>query len=82
MLEEREDSVSNSLSGGSTGSEAVTLLDTRRSDEATAPLDGSSHDETSSNFCPHILHEPHQPVPIALVNRLPSGSEPSSSYSI
>ena len=31
---------------------------------------------TWSDFRPHILHEPHQPVPIAIVNRWPTGSGP------
>lgn len=39
------------------------------------PLPGDG-DDTWSDFRPHILHEPHQPVPIALVNRWPTGSEP------
>ncbi|KAH9988591.1 hypothetical protein BJV77DRAFT_1020825 [Russula vinacea] len=30
--------------------------------------------DTCSDFRPHILHEPHQPVPIAIVNRCPTGS--------
>ena len=29
-----------------------------------------------SDFRPHLLHDPHQPVPIALVNRYPTGSRP------
>lgn len=28
------------------------------------------------DFSPHLLHEPHEPVPIAMVNRGPTGSEP------
>jgi len=27
-----------------------------------------------SDFCPHLLHDPHQPVPIAIVNRCPTGT--------
>jgi hypothetical protein len=39
------------------------------------PLPGDG-DDTWSDFRPHILHEPHQPVPIAFVNRWPTGREP------
>jgi hypothetical protein len=34
-----------------------------------------SDDDFLGDFCPHILHEPHKPVPIAMVNRRPTGSE-------
>lgn len=33
--------------------------------EPTIPLD---------DFEPHLLHDPHEPVPIAMVNRRPRGS--------
>lgn len=51
------------------------------SDGATdpVPLPGDG-DDTWSDFRPHILHEPHQPVPIALINRWPTGSEPRLSW--
>lgn len=35
-----------------------------------------SDDDFLGDFCPHLLHEPHRPVPIAMVNRRPTGSEP------
>ena len=37
----------------------------------TPPADGN---ETRDDFRPHILHDPHDPVPIAIVNRWPTGS--------
>lgn len=39
------------------------------------PLPGDG-DDTWSDFRPHMLHEPHELVPIAFVNRWPTGSEP------
>ena len=38
----------------------------------TLPGDGV---ETWDDFRPHILHDPHDPVPIAIVNRWPTGSK-------
>ena len=32
-------------------------------------------DELTDEFQPHIIHVPHKPVPIALVNRSPTGRE-------
>lgn len=29
----------------------------------------------ADGFAPFVLHEPHDPVPIAMVNRAPHGSE-------
>jgi hypothetical protein len=40
-------------------------------DYTTLPGDSN---ETWGDFCPHILHDPHDPVPIAVVNRWPTGS--------
>ena len=40
---------------------------------ATLPGDDN---ETWDDFRPHILHDPHDPVPIAIVNRWPTGSKP------
>jgi phosphatidylserine/phosphatidylglycerophosphate/cardiolipin synthase-like enzyme len=34
----------------------------------------SSDDDFLDDFFPHILHEPHKPVPIAMVNRGPTGT--------
>jgi hypothetical protein len=42
---------------------------------ATVPEERCHNGGTSSDFCPHILHKPHDPVPIAIVNRSPKGSE-------
>lgn len=39
-------------------------------EQGTAP-----DDEYLDDFKPHILHSPHAPVPIAMVNRAPRGSE-------
>lgn len=54
------------------------------SSETAEPLDAGqvdsraqgSEDDFLGDFFPHILHEPHMSVPIAMVNRLPTGSEP------
>lgn len=35
----------------------------------------AADDETMGEFRPHILHAPHDPVPIVMVNRPPTGSE-------
>ena len=32
-------------------------------------------DETITAFQPHILHKPHKPFPVAMVNRYPKGSK-------
>ncbi|KAH9976898.1 hypothetical protein BGW80DRAFT_1291289 [Lactifluus volemus] len=40
---------------------------------ATVPEERCHNGGTSSDFCPHILHKPHDPVPIAIVNRSPKG---------
>ena len=42
------------------------------SNGTTLPDDGT---ETWDDFRPHILHDPHDPVPIAIVNRWPTGSK-------
>ena len=44
----------------------------------TPPADGN---ETWDDFRPHILHDPHDPVPIAIVNRRPTGSKSSLPWS-
>ncbi|KAN0105527.1 hypothetical protein V8E52_010932 [Russula decolorans] len=56
-------------------------------DEGGMPVVGSSKEhnvdiagnkdddgDTRSDFRPHLLHEPHQPVPIAILNRCPTGT--------
>jgi hypothetical protein len=40
--------------------------------EAWATVEDSDHLDT---FAPHVLHKPHKPFPIAMVNRRPHGSE-------
>lgn len=52
------------------------------SSENAGPLDAGDANSTRGSdgdflgdFCSHILHEPHRPVPIAMVNRRPTGSE-------
>jgi hypothetical protein len=42
--------------------------------------DGGDDGDTLSGFLPHILHEQHEPVPIAIVNRSPKGSEHFAFY--
>ncbi|KAH9967378.1 hypothetical protein BC827DRAFT_587889 [Russula dissimulans] len=52
--------------------DAATLPDTKPTGhQPTSQDDGG---DAWSDFLPHILHDPHQPVPIAMVNRLPTGS--------
>jgi hypothetical protein len=60
---------SSAAMGG--GSETADHRDARRVDSTSQGSDGDLGD-----FCPHLLHEPHIPVPIAMVNRRPTGSEP------
>jgi hypothetical protein len=48
--------------------------------DAATPQGGG--DDTWSDFRPHILHEPHEPVPIAAVNRWPKGSKSPASLSV
>lgn len=36
---------------------------------------GATDDDSMDDFRPHILHSKHDPVPIAMVNRRPKGSE-------
>ncbi|KAH9968566.1 hypothetical protein BJV74DRAFT_784951 [Russula compacta] len=45
--------------------------DTKPSDHQ--PTSQDDDDDSWSDFRPHILHEPHAPVPIAVVNRPPTG---------
>ncbi len=54
------------------GSDTAGLQDAGEVDSTTQGSDG----DFLGDFCPHILHEPHIPVPIAMVNRRPTGSEP------
>jgi hypothetical protein len=54
------------------GPETADLQDAGEVD-SPSPTQGSDGD--LGDFCPHILHEPHIPVPIAMVNRRPTGSE-------
>jgi hypothetical protein len=59
-----------------TDMEAGPLLDTIKTiDGRDTVKDGGGDGDTLSGFLPHILHEPHEPVPIAIVNRSPTGSE-------
>jgi hypothetical protein len=53
-------------------SETAELLDAGEVDSAIQDSD----DDFLGDFFPHILHEPHIPVPIAMVNRRPTGSKP------
>jgi hypothetical protein len=46
-------------------------------DVRTTDHQATTQDDTWSDFRPHILHEPHRPVPMAVVNRCPTGSAPS-----
>jgi hypothetical protein len=52
--------------------ETAELLDAGEVDSAAH----CSTDDFLDDFFPHLLHEPHVPVPIAMVNRGPTGSEP------
>jgi len=45
---------------------------------STTPPGGN---ETWDDFRPHILHDPHDPVPMAIVNRWPTGSKSSFPWS-
>jgi hypothetical protein len=72
--EEPNTSSTNPVGSGSTTMGAGKLPDTKASDSQGTPQ-GSGDGGTSSDFCPHILHKPHDPVPIAIVNRSPKGSE-------
>ncbi|KDQ09583.1 hypothetical protein BOTBODRAFT_178962 [Botryobasidium botryosum FD-172 SS1] len=59
-----------SPSNKSRGAEITKLLNADgKYDATTAPNDEASLDD----FMPHIMHEPHDPVPIAMVNRHPQG---------
>ncbi|KAF8264927.1 hypothetical protein EI94DRAFT_1737335 [Lactarius quietus] len=51
-------------------SETAELLDAGEVDSTTQDAD----DDFLADFFPHILHEPHIPVPIAMVNRRPTGT--------
>jgi hypothetical protein len=56
--------------------------DTGNSDNTSHGAAGSTthpgdSDETWEDFRPHILHDPHHPVPIAIVNRWATGSQSS-----
>ncbi|KAI9430801.1 hypothetical protein H4582DRAFT_2013996 [Lactarius indigo] len=53
------------------GGSETALQDAREVDSTTQGSDG---DFSLGDFCPHILHEPHKPVPIAMVNRRPTGT--------
>ncbi|KAI9507309.1 hypothetical protein F5148DRAFT_1299783, partial [Russula earlei] len=52
--------------------DAPTLPNAKSADHQPTSHDGSAG-ETGGDFCPYILHDPHEPVPIALVNRCPTG---------
>ena len=55
--------------------------DTGNSDNTSNGAGSTTHpgdnDETWEDFRPHILHDPHDPVPIAIVNRWATGSRSS-----
>ncbi|KAI0289144.1 hypothetical protein BC826DRAFT_914911 [Russula brevipes] len=53
----------------SSTADAPILPDARAIDHQAA-----AQDDTWSDFRPHILHELHQPVPMAIVNRCPTGT--------
>lgn len=41
---------------------------------------GTAEDDNAlEDFSPHIMHQPHKPFPMAMVNRHPRGSEPDVS---
>jgi len=53
---------------------AATLMDTKSTDHHPTSQDDGG--DAWGDFRSHILHDPHQPVPIAMVNRHPTGSGP------
>ncbi|KAH9952788.1 hypothetical protein BGW80DRAFT_1452006 [Lactifluus volemus] len=71
-LLEKPDTCSIGVGSGSTSIEAGLLPDMRAFDgQGTAQECGE--EDMLSDFRPYILHEPHNPVPIAMVNRSPTG---------
>jgi hypothetical protein len=80
MSEEPDTRSTEPAGSGSTGMEAGPLLDTRSFDSRGTAQDGDGDGDALSDFRPHILHEPHEPVPIAIVNRSPTGSETFPCY--
>lgn len=70
---ERDESNSHDVDNGLvSSSKAAEHLDPGGVDSTSS----GSDDDFLGDFFPHILHEPHIPVPIAMVNRRPTGSEP------
>lgn len=70
---ERDESSSQDVDNGLvSSSKAAEHLDPGGVDSTSS----GSDDDFLGDFFPHILHEPHIPVPIAMVNRRPTGSEP------
>ncbi|KAI0295123.1 hypothetical protein B0F90DRAFT_1638400 [Multifurca ochricompacta] len=66
-------------SGGSSDRSVLTILATAGTFTGSHSQSSDSHVQgddgsISRDFCPHILHEPHKPVPIAMVNRCPTGT--------
>jgi len=71
-------SSSKEHNAGITGNEVTTPQHFRIQKELTRQVKSQDNDrDIRSEFCPHILHEPYHPVPIAVVNRCPTGSRPS-----
>jgi hypothetical protein len=53
---------------------AAAFSETKRTNSQVKSQDDDG--DIRSDFRPHLLHDPHQPVPIAIVNRCPTGSKP------
>lgn len=79
VSEEHDASTSGLIIGSDpTFTEAGRLPDTRKLDRRATVKDRNG--DTLSGLHPYILHEPHKPVPIAIVNRSPTGGEHSFCY--
>jgi hypothetical protein len=67
------DTISTGVGSGSTSMGAGPLPDMRAFD-SQGPAQECGGEDMLRDFRPYILHEPHNPVPIVMVNRSPTGS--------
>jgi hypothetical protein len=74
-MSEEPDTCSTAVGRCSTSIEATPLPDMRAFDSRGTAQECGGEEDMLSDFRPYILHEPHNPVPIVMVNRSPTGSE-------
>jgi hypothetical protein len=59
-----------------TGNKVTALRAPPKTKRTNHQVKSQDDGDIRSDFRPHLLHDPHQPVPIALLNRCPTGGRP------